>query len=161
MIGFDQFPEMLKENGASGFIIPDLPVEGTGCYIKKVDCGIHPVMLCTPTNTPARLEKILSSASGFVYCVSRKGVTGKSTELNKETSDFLEQCREMTDVPLALGFGLSRAEDLKMLHGKAEIAIVGSALLRSWEEGAKANTESICSNSPLQETELEEQFPGI
>ena len=95
-------------------------------------------MLCTPTNTSARLEKILSKASGFVYCVSRKGVTGKSTELNKETSNFLEQCREMTDVPLALGFGLSRSEDLKMLHGKAEIAIVGSALLRSWEEGGES-----------------------
>jgi len=139
MIGFDQFPEMLKENGASGFIIPDLPVEEYGVLHKKsADCEIHPVMLCTPTNTPARLEKILSNASGFVYCVSRKGVTGKSTELNKETSDFLEQCREMTDVPLALGFGLSRAKDLKMLHGKAEIAIVGSALLRSWEEGGES-----------------------
>ena len=137
-IGFEKFPGLLNENGASGFIIPDLPVEEYGIlHEKSAEHGIDPVMLCTPTNTPARLKQILSKASGFAYCVARKGVTGKSTELTEETSTFLAQCRKLTDVPLALGFGISRHEEIKMLHDKADIAIVGSALLRSWEEGGE------------------------
>ena len=137
-IGFEKFPRMLKQNGATGFIIPDLPMEEYGIlHEKSLEEGINPVMLCTPTNTPERLQQILSKASGFTYCVARKGVTGKSTDLNQETTKFLEQCRKLTDQPLALGFGITRPEDIKMLHGKADIAIIGSALLRSWEEGGE------------------------
>ena len=162
MIGFDQFPEMLKENGASGFIIPDLPVEEYGVlHQKSADCGIHPVMLCTPTNTPARLEKILSNASGFVYCVSRKGVTGKSTELNKETSDFLEQCREILTChsPWVLDYHVLRIS--KCFMAKQRLQLLAPRCLDPGKKEAKANTESICSNSPQQETELEDQFPVI
>ena len=95
-------------------------------------------MLCTPTNTDTRLVKILKHADGFVYCVSRKGVTGKVTMLNKEIESILVRCRKLTSIPLALGFGLSRPEDLRLLHGKADIAIVGSALLKSWENGGES-----------------------
>ena len=137
-LGFEEFPSILAENGASGFIIPDLPIEEYGeLHQKSLEHGIHPVMLCTPTNTHERLEKILSHASGFAYCVARKGVTGKSTELNAETDFFLSLSRELTDIPIALGFGLSEPENLRMLQGKAEIAIVGSALLKSWEKGGE------------------------
>ena len=94
-------------------------------------------MLCTPTNKEERLRQICSHGSGFIYCVARKGVTGKSTVLEQSTEDFLLQCRQFTDLPLALGFGLSKPEELSMLHGKAEIAIVGTALLKTWENGGE------------------------
>jgi tryptophan synthase alpha chain len=90
-------------------------------------------MLCTPTNSEERLQKICSHGSGFIYCVARKGVTGQNTQLDLAVENFLRQCRQYTDLPLALGFGLSQREDLCQLHGKAGIAIVGSALLKTWE----------------------------
>ena len=95
-------------------------------------------MLCTPTNKEERLRKICSHGRGFIYCVARKGVTGESTDLEQSTEDFLLQCRQFTDLPLALGFGLSKPEELSMLHGKAEIAIVGTALLKTWENDGEA-----------------------
>ena len=90
-------------------------------------------MLCTPTNTDERLKKICSKGRGFIYCVSRKGVTGKNTKLGKPEENFLQKCKRFTELPLAVGFGLSTPDDLKKLQGKAEIAVVGSALLRTWE----------------------------
>jgi tryptophan synthase alpha chain len=133
-MGFENYCVNIRENGGEGFIIPDLPLEEYGDlfeYSRQHD--LDPIMLCTPTNTEERLRKICGHGSGFIYCVARKGVTGKNTELDISAEKILQQCRLYTDLPLALGFGLSHAEDLRWLHGKAEIAIVGSALLKTWE----------------------------
>ena len=65
-------------------------------------------------------------------------MTGKSTVLEQSTVDFLLQCRQFSDLPLALGFGLSKPEELNMLKGKAEIAIVGTALLKTWENDGES-----------------------
>jgi tryptophan synthase alpha chain len=133
-MGFENYCVNIRKNGGEGFIIPDLPLEEYGDlfeYSRQHD--LDPIMLCTPTNTEERLRKICGHGSGFIYCVARKGVTGKNTELDISAEKILQQCRLYTDLPLALGFGLSQAEDLRRLHGKAEIAIVGSALLKTWE----------------------------
>ena len=133
-MGFENYCVNIRKNGGEGFIIPDLPLEEYGDlfeYSRQHD--LDPIMLCTPTNTEERLRKICGHGSGFIYCVARKGVTGKNTELDISAEKILQQCRLYTDLPLALGFGLSQAEDLRQLHGKAEIAIVGSALLKTWE----------------------------
>ena len=133
-IGFQGFCENVSRHGGKGFIIPDLPFEECGqLFDHSLEFGLDPIMLCTPTNKEERLRQICSHGSGFIYCVARKGVTGKSTVLEQSTEDFLLQCRQFTDLPLALGFGLSKPEELHMLHGKAEIAIVGTALLKTWE----------------------------
>ena len=73
------------------------------------------------------------TAAVLFTVLPEKELTGKNTELDISAEKFLEQCRLYTDLPLALGFGLSQREDLRQLHGKAEIAIVGSALLKTWE----------------------------
>ena len=133
-MGFENYCVNIRENGGEGFIIPDLPLEEYGDlfeYSRQHD--LDPIMLCTPTNTEERLRKICGHGRGFIYCVARKGVTGKNTKLDISAEKILQQCRLYTDLPLALGFGLSHAEDLRWLHGKAEIAIVGSALLKTWE----------------------------
>jgi tryptophan synthase alpha chain len=138
-MGFENYCVNIRENGGEGFIIPDLPLEEYGDlfeYSRQHD--LDPIMLCTPTNTEERLRKICGHGSGFIYCVARKGVTGKNTELDVSAEKILQQCRLYTDLPLALGFGLSHAEDLRWLHGKAEIAIVGSALLKTWEAEGEA-----------------------
>ena len=133
-MGFQVFCENLSSNGGKGFIIPDLPFEEYGpLFDYSLKFGLDPIMLCTPTNKEERLKKICSHGRGFIYCVARKGVTGQSTVLHKSTKDFLLQCRQFSDLPLALGFGLSKPEELRMLQGNAEIAIVGTALLKKWE----------------------------
>ena len=139
-MGFKVFCENVSRHGGRGFIIPDLPFEEFGeLFDHSLKFGLDPVMLCTPTNKEKRLRQICSHGKGFIYCVARKGVTGKTTVLEHSTEEFLQQCRQFTDLPLALGFGLSKPEELKMLQGKAEIAVVGTALLKTWEnEGEKA-----------------------
>ena len=133
-MGFQSFCKNLSRNGGTGFIIPDLPFEECGqLFDHSLTFGLDPIMLCTPTNKEDRLRKICSHGRGFIYCVARKGVTGESTILEQSTEDFLLRCRQFTDLPLAVGFGLSKPEELRMLQGKAEIAIVGTALLKTWE----------------------------
>jgi len=133
-MGFESFCENIQINGGQGFIIPDLPIEEYGDLFRYSQIKrLHPILLCTPTNTDERLKKICSNGKGFIYCVARKGVTGKNTNLGQYEENFLQKCRGFSDLPLAMGFGLSFPDDLKKLHGKAEIAIVGSALLNTWE----------------------------
>jgi len=133
-MGFEAFCANIRRHCGEGFIIPDLPLEEFGELFKlSRDQDLDPIMLCTPTNSEERLQKICSHGSGFIYCVARKGVTGQNTQLDLAVENFLRKCRQYTDLPLALGFGLSQREDLCQLHGKAGIAIVGSALLKTWE----------------------------
>ncbi len=133
-MGFEAYCSNIRIHGGEGFIIPDLPFEEFGeLFELSRDQALDPIMLCTPTNTEKRLQNICENGSGFIYCVARKGVTGQNTELDRHADDFLRQCRKYSNLPLALGFGLSKPEDLCQLHGKAEIAIIGSALLKTWE----------------------------
>ena len=137
-MGHECFCRALVDNGAVGHILPDLPLEEYGDLFKlsRRD-GLSSVMLMTPTNTEDRLQAIGEHASGFVYAVARKGVTGKKTELEHDLFGFLERCRRATELPLALGFGLRNGQDLRQLHDVAEIGIVGSALLEAWEQGGE------------------------
>ena len=133
-MGYENYCANIRKNGGEGFIIPDLPLEEYGdLWLHSQNQKLDSIMLCTPTNTEERLRKICARGSGFIYCVARKGVTGKNTDLGQSAENFLQQCRQYTDLPLALGFGLSEPDDLRKLHGKADIAIVGSALLKTWE----------------------------
>ena len=137
-MGFKVFCQNVSRHGGKGFIIPDLPFEECGhLFDHSLEFGLDPIMLCTPTNKEERLKEICSHGRGFIYCVARKGVTGESTVLVQSIEYFLMQCRQFTDLPLALGFGLSKPEELRMLHGKAEIAIIGTALLKIWEKDGK------------------------
>lgn len=133
-MGHQRYVERLKANGASGFILPDLPIEEAGELHPLAEAhDLAPIMLMTPTNTDARLRQLGVAAKGFVYAVARKGVTGSHTEMNQEVVDFLARCRAATDLPLALGFGVSTAQDIAFIARHAEIAIIGTAALRAWE----------------------------
>ena len=138
-MGYETFTTRLSESGGVGFIIPDLPFEEFGDLASfSGQRELHPILICTPTNTEKRLQEICEHGAGMLYCVARKGVTGKSTQLDSSVTDFLNRCRKHTPLPLGLGFGLSTAADIRQLHGHADLAIVGSALLRSWEEGGES-----------------------
>ncbi len=143
-MGHDTFCACLAEHGGSGFIIADLPPEESGDLLHHADTHqLSPVVLMTPTNSMPRLQAIAQQARGFVYCVARKGVTGKQTHLDHSLEGFLARCRRATSLPLALGFGLRTGADLRRLHGLADIGIIGTALLTAWEQGGAKQYETL------------------
>jgi len=135
-MGGARFCTRLAEAGLRGFIVADLPPE-EAVELNAIARAraLDPILLMSPTNSPERLREIGGHASGFVYCLGRKGVTGKKTDLSQGVADFLGRCRTATPLPLALGFGLRTAEDVRRLRGLADIAIVGTACLEAWEVG--------------------------
>ena len=135
-VGYYQFCKHLQESGLVGFILADLPVEeGLELFRSCQQFELSPILICTPTNTVSRLQEISQHAKGFLYCVARKGVTGLKTDLDDDTFLLLDRCREISSIPLGLGFGISSSKQVQDLQGKADLLIVGSALLRAWKEG--------------------------
>ena len=139
-MGHEVFCERLKLSGGSGYIIADLPVEQS---IELDHEGkshtLDHIQVMTPVTTESRMKQIANQASGFLYCVARKGVTGRETGFDQELSEYIQRCRSVTDLPLALGFGIKTAEQVRKLHGLADIAIIGTACLEVWEREGRNN----------------------
>ena len=130
------FVTRVKESGGVGYILPDLPIEESAeLHRLSEEAGIEPIILMTPTTSDARLVKLGAVSRGLVYVVARKGVTGSKTQMGDDVLALIERCRQHTDVPLGVGFGISSKADLDVLRGHADIAIVGTAALKIWEEG--------------------------
>jgi len=120
-----------QKAGIRGTIVPDIPPEEGGSYVAEAGAhGIDPVFIFSPTTPPDRLAYLAGFGRGFFYCVARKGITGAKTTFSSDMDRFLGRCRKATRLPLALGFGVSRREDVDFLKGKVEIAVVGSQALR-------------------------------
>ncbi|MBW5446626.1 tryptophan synthase subunit alpha [Cohnella sp. CFH 77786] len=133
-LGLDRFFGLLKEHGFSGVIIPDLPMEEDG-ETREIagKAGIHLIPLVAPTSE-ARVERIASRASGFVYCVSSLGVTGVRTSFHEGIEEFLATVRKAARVPICVGFGISSREQAEKFAGSCDGVIVGSAIVRKIEE---------------------------
>ncbi len=132
--GHELFLQRLHEAGAVGFILPDLPVDEAGeLHSVANKLNLSPVVLMTPTNTDERLKQLAGFADGFIYTVARKGVTGAGTNMNQEVADFIKRCRQVTDLPLAVGFGVSDKADIDFIGEQADIAVIGTAALKAWE----------------------------
>ena len=140
--GTEKFVEASAQKGCKGFIVPDLPVELAGDFLKV--CKKHGVVwipIVTPNMTDSRMTEVLEAGGGFVYAVARAGVTGKTTALNHDISSYLEKIRSKTDLPIGVGFGISKKSDLELLNGMADYAIVGSAAMRALLEGGEQSLE--------------------
>jgi len=132
----DCFAFMEKVTNHLGFILPDLPInEAAELHELAKELDLSAVVLMTPTNTDERLAELAACADGFIYTVARKGVTGSNTNMNDEVSSFIDRCRKFTDVPLAVGFGVSEAKDVEFIGQHADIAVIGTAALKAWEHG--------------------------
>lgn len=143
-MGEAAFCERLEEAGGRGFILPDLPPEESDTLEVEADArGLASIHLMTPTTSDERLAMIASHGRGLHYCVARRGVTGAHSDFGAELSAFLDRCRAVTRLPLAVGFGLSRPEDVAFLKGRADIAIIGTAVLRTWEEQGEEGVLSL------------------
>lgn len=146
-MGHDNFCHRVRDAGGQGYIIADLPPEqARELDTQALEMGLDPIHLMTPTNTNQRLREIAANASGFVYCVARKGVTGRRTRLDRSIIDYLGRCQDATTLPIALGFGIKTPEDVRSLKDQADIAIVGTAALETWEvQGEQAYLELLTS----------------
>ena len=128
--GIDAFVEKAAAAGVDGLIVVDLPPEeGIDLRARCRAVGIDNVLLVAPGSDDDRIARIAAEASGFIYCVSVAGVTGARAELPTGLPDFLARVRRHTSLPLAVGFGVSRPEHLRSLHGMADAAVVGSAIV--------------------------------
>jgi tryptophan synthase alpha chain len=125
------FLDGAKAAGLAGLIVPDLPVEEADVLSQQCkDAGLSLTLLVAPTTTPERAEKILRACSGFVYVVSVVGITGARDRLPVELTGQIARLRGMTDLPLCVGFGVSKPEHVRELKDIADGVIVGSALAK-------------------------------
>ena len=129
--GAESFFAEAREAGICGAIVPDIPPEEGESYMAAAAANkVDHILIFSPTSPPQRISYLARFGRGFFYCVARKGVTGAKTDFSTELDEFLWRCRRATELPLALGFGVSSREDVEFLRGKAEVAVVGSQALR-------------------------------
>ena len=134
-MGEARFVQRIKESGGVGYILPDLPVEEYGnLHRLSAEAGIEPIILMTPTSTDRRLAQLGAASRGMVYVVARKGVTGSKTSMGDDVVALIARCRQHTDLPIGVGFGISCKADMDFLRGHADLAIVGTAALKIWQE---------------------------
>ena len=129
-MGTDAFTARAAAAGVDGVLVLDLPIEEAGPFRQTVvDAGIDPIFLLSPTTTDARIRKAAELGRGFLYGISRLGVTGVRAEVASGARALVERIRAVTRLPVAVGFGLSRPEHVRQVGEWADAAVVGSALV--------------------------------
>ncbi len=138
--GVNRFVSDMAEAKIKGAIVPDLPPEEGKEYMESMaHHKLDPIFIISPTTSPERMKHLASFARGFIYCVARKGVTGANTDFSVHLQNYLANCRQATNLPLALGFGVKDKTDIDFLKGKADIAVIGTQTIRLMEqEGVEA-----------------------
>ena len=132
--GMAAFAKTTADIGLTGAIVPDLPMEEGVEYLQAMRKNhLSPIQMFSPSTSDARMAQIASIASGFVYCLARKGVTGAQTDLSTDLAQYLARCRKAASVPLAVGFGIKDRADMDFLAGRADIAVIGSETIRVME----------------------------
>jgi tryptophan synthase alpha chain len=134
-------PEILTKNlsraGVDGVIIPDLPPEASDSIRLPLQAkGIHTIFLLAPTSQPDRIKLVGRKSGGFIYYVSHTGVTGTRKKLSGELAERVREIKKNTDLPVAVGFGISTGDQLLRVWKTADGAIVGSALIKPFLEEA-------------------------
>ena len=128
--GLKNFAEKAVESGVDGVLITDLvPEEAAEFRQVLTEKDLALIMLAAPTSSDERLRKICAQASGFVYAVSRAGVTGARNEMSNDAKNLVERLRKYTDLPIAVGFGISTSQQVAETWRYADAAVVGSAIV--------------------------------
>jgi tryptophan synthase alpha chain len=154
--GLARFAAAAEAAGVDGALVTDLPVEEADEYLRLMhERNLATVFLAAPTSTDKRLRQIAQASSGFVYAVSRTGVTGARKELSSDARELVKRIRKVTKLPVAVGFGISTPEQFAAVGEYAEAAIIGSALMQAIEKTpdcpAKAVAEFIRKLRPEKE----------
>jgi len=138
--GMEAFAKAAKDAGADGVLLTDMIVEEADEYLKMMhENGLAPVFLAAPTSPDARLKAIAENSQGFVYAISRTGITGTQTELATDAAGLVARIKQFTTLPVALGFGVSTPEHVRAVGAFAHAAVVGSAIVALIEKTAAAD----------------------
>jgi tryptophan synthase alpha chain len=133
--GLERFARDLARGGGQGALVVDLSPEEAEPYINAMRAeNLDTIFLAAPTSTDGRLARIQGVSSGFLYLISRPGVTGERQNLSAAIAPLVGRVRRFTNLPLAVGFGLSSPEQVRQAQSLADAAVVGSALVRAVEE---------------------------
>ncbi len=139
--GFERTVQQAAKAGIDGLLILDLPTEEAGDYARTLqDAGLNLITLITPTTPEARMRRIVQHASGFVYAVSRTGVTGIQKSLASDAGELVQRARRVTTLPLALGFGIADPAQAAAAAQNADAVVVGSAIVKQWHEAGASAT---------------------
>jgi tryptophan synthase alpha chain len=128
--GLARFADDAKAAGADGVLVTDMIVEEAAEYLAEMDrTGLDPVFLAAPTSSDERLNAIASHSRGFVYAISRTGITGKQQSVTAEAAAVVARIRRWSKLPVAVGFGISTADHVAQVAEFADAAAIGSAIV--------------------------------
>jgi tryptophan synthase alpha chain len=128
--GLHAFADAAAAAGADGVLVTDLIVDEAGEYLIEMErVGLAPIFLAAPTSPDERLEAIATHSKGFVYAISRVGITGTQQSLTSDAASLVARIRRWTKLPVAVGFGISNAEHVAQVGQFADAAVVGSAIV--------------------------------
>jgi tryptophan synthase alpha chain len=143
-IGLEKFCKVARAAGLDGALITDLPVEEADAYLRRMrQHDLATVFLAAPTSPDARLKQIAQASTGFVYAVSRTGVTGACQQLPEEARSLVKRLRKYTRLPIAVGFGISTPEQFAAVGKYADAAVVGSAIVETIERNPGREAKAV------------------
>src|SRR5580692_4707994 len=143
-MGMERFCKIARHAGVDGALLTDLPVEEADGYLREMRrSDLAAVFLAAPTSTDERLKRIAEASSGFVYAVSRTGVTGSRQQLPEDARKLVRRLRKYTKLPIAVGFGISTAEQFAAVGEFADAAVVGSAIVETIERNPGKEAASV------------------
>jgi len=133
-MGLEKFCKVARAAGMDGVLVTDLPVEEAGAYLRAMrEHDLSPIFLAAPTSPDERLRRIAAASQGFVYALSRTGVTGQRQQLAEDARKLVKRLRRVTKLPIALGFGISTPEQFAEVGNFADAVVVGSAIVETIE----------------------------
>jgi tryptophan synthase alpha chain len=133
--GLEAFASAAREAGIDGVLVTDLiPEEAEAWTQNLLQNGLDPIFLVAPTTSDKRLEQIARQAHGFIYAISRAGVTGARDEMTSDAEELVKRIRSISDLPVAVGFGISSPEQVRAVWHFAGAAVVGSAIVKQIEK---------------------------
>jgi tryptophan synthase alpha chain len=136
-MGMKNFSAKAAEAGADGVLLTDMIVEEAAEYLEAMHASrLAPVFLAAPTSPDARLKAIAENSQGFVYAISRTGITGTQSSLTSDAADVVTRLKQFTKLPVAVGFGISNADHVKAVGEFADAAVIGSAIVQLIEKTA-------------------------
>ena len=139
-MGMKDFCAAAAEAGADGVLLTDMIVEEAGEYLAEMSANaLAPVFLAAPTSPDVRLKAIGENSKGFVYAISRVGITGTRDTVASDAPGLVERLRKFTSLPIAVGFGISNAAHVKAVAEFADAAVIGSALVALIEKTGQAD----------------------
>jgi len=143
-MGMEKFCKVARHAGVDGVLVTDLPVEEAGEYLQAMrSCDLAPIFLAAPTSPDERLKRIAEASRGFVYAVSRTGVTGGRQKLADDAKKLVRRLRRVTKLPIAVGFGISNAEQFAEVGEFADAVVVGSAIVETIEKSRGREAEAV------------------